>query len=34
MIAIYLRVGDAVTSSDRGRRNVYHWTVRGPGHGD
>ena len=27
-LATYLRVGDAVTSTDRGRRNVYHWTVR------
>ena len=27
-LATYLRVGDVVTSSDRGRRNVYHWTVR------
>lgn len=28
-LATYLRVGDAVTSTDRGRRNVYHWVVRG-----
>ena len=27
-LATYLRVGDAVTSTDRGRRNVYHWMVR------
>lgn len=26
---MYLKVGDVVTSSDRGRRNVYHWVVRG-----
>lgn len=26
---MYLHVGDAVTSTDRGRRNVHHWTVRG-----
>ena len=26
---MYLKIGDAVTSTDRGRRNVYHWVVRG-----
>lgn len=24
---MYLKPGDAVTSSDRGRRNVHNWTV-------
>lgn len=26
---MYLKVGDAVTSTDRGRRNVFHWVVIG-----